>query len=87
MTSCLKQMKRLRHKKSKRKNTRGHVDYHKYVDYLRCFSQLAEWFVMKCGSGFERVKGFGYARRLSVDVGMGRVELYLPLTRLLDFVI
>jgi len=58
-----------------------------YAGYLRCLRQLAEWYVSECGNGFERVKGFGYARKLSVDIGVGRVELYLPLTRLLDFVV
>jgi len=57
-----------------------------YVKYLRCFKQLAAWYVKNCG-GFEPVEGLGYARKLVLGTGAGRIELYLPLTRLLDFVV
>lgn len=69
------------------------ISVYEYVSYLRCFKWLARWYVVKCDSKFKQVKGFGYARRLVVNIGVNRIELYrtielyFPLTRLLDFVV
>ncbi len=55
-----------------------------YVLYSACLGRLAGYYVENCGSEFERVKGFGYARKLYLQ---GGTTLYLPITRLLDYIV
>ncbi|BES82205.1 hypothetical protein [Pyrodictium abyssi] len=59
------------------------VNVENYVRYSICLGRLARYLVDRCDFGFEPTPGFGYARRLSI----GGLQLYFPLTRLLDYVV
>ncbi len=62
----------------------GSMSKKRYVLYSVCLGHLARYYVKSCSSEFERVEGFGYARKLHLQ---GDTTLYLPITRLLDYVV